>query len=272
MLTIHGHMNRFFLAATLLLVASACPACAGATKDASDAGDDSGAPVDGGDTDAADAADAATCARGSIVFAMVASANADRYCIGGPSSCSTEWLSITTSRGGTLALDAPCATSCAGPCQPVGCSLLCAAPMHMPPSGVERTWDGTYHAPGTCGSNVSCVEDACARPGRYIATMCAYPNAASDAAAPFCRSGQPAACADVPFDWPPDGGSARVQGVVGASADAGACCPAGWSMYSCTYADGGVGSSCHNPALGCASSTTCGQGCDSVVTGRCEGG
>jgi hypothetical protein len=53
------------------------------------------------------------------------------------------------------------------------------------------------------------------------------------------------------------------------SPDAGACCPVGWSLYSCTYPEGGTGMACHNPALGCASSLTCGQGCDQVVNGRC---
>jgi hypothetical protein len=40
-------------------------------------------------------------------------------------------------------------------------------------------------------------------------------------------------------------------------------------MYACTEADGGQGLACHNPGLGCASSLTCGSGCDPVVTGRC---
>ena len=51
--------------------------------------------------------------------------------------------------------------------------------------------------------------------------------------------------------------------------DGGACCPTGWDLYACTHPDGGAGMACHNPQLGCASSLTCGQGCDGVVTGRC---
>jgi hypothetical protein len=43
----------------------------------------------------------------------------------------------------------------------------------------------------------------------------------------------------------------------------------GWDLYACTYANGTAGQACHNPQLGCASSTTCGLGCDPVVTGRC---
>lgn len=57
-----------------------------------------------------------------------------------------------------------------------------------------------------------------------------------------------------------------------AATDGGSCCPAGWTMYSCNQAGGGTGLACHNPAVGCASSTTCGQGCDEVVTGACGGG
>jgi hypothetical protein len=55
----------------------------------------------------------------------------------------------------------------------------------------------------------------------------------------------------------------------GGSADAGSCCPVGWLLLNCSYPDGHGGIACHNPALGCASSLTCGAGCDAVVTGPC---
>jgi hypothetical protein len=50
-----------------------------------------------------------------------------------------------------------------------------------------------------------------------------------------------------------------------------ACCPLGWDMYTCIDTDDKdrQGLNCHNPALGCASSLICGQGCDFEVTGRC---
>jgi hypothetical protein len=57
----------------------------------------------------------------------------------------------------------------------------------------------------------------------------------------------------------------------GSQSDGGACCPANYDLYSCTFPDGGSGFACHNPAMGCASSLTCGQGCDPVVTDRCGG-
>jgi hypothetical protein len=55
------------------------------------------------------------------------------------------------------------------------------------------------------------------------------------------------------------------------SPDAGlACCPTGFDLYACHEASGAAGFACHNPALGCASSLTCGQGCDPQVSGRCQ--
>ena len=55
-----------------------------------------------------------------------------------------------------------------------------------------------------------------------------------------------------------------------ASPDVGlACCPIGFSLYDCKEPNGGAGFACHNPVLGCASSLTCGQGCDPQVSGRC---
>ena len=48
-----------------------------------------------------------------------------------------------------------------------------------------------------------------------------------------------------------------------------ACCPTGFDLYDCQIPDGGTGLACHNPAMGCASSQTCGQGCDPQVSGRC---
>ena len=56
------------------------------------------------------------------------------------------------------------------------------------------------------------------------------------------------------------------------SGSSGDCCPDGWDLYACSFADGGAGMACHNPAMGCASSSTCGSGCDAVVSGSCSGG
>ncbi|HYQ01138.1 MAG TPA: hypothetical protein VER96_20850 [Polyangiaceae bacterium] len=47
------------------------------------------------------------------------------------------------------------------------------------------------------------------------------------------------------------------------------CCPANWNMYDCKEENGGTGHNCHNPALGCPSSLTCGDGCDFEVSSQC---
>jgi hypothetical protein len=67
-------------------------------------------------------------------------------------------------------------------------------------------------------------------------------------------------------------GTVPIQGSSGSSvSDAGLnCCPANFDLYSCQHTNGTAGLSCHNPAMGCASSLVCGQGCDSEVSGRCE--
>jgi hypothetical protein len=65
----------------------------------------------------------------------------------------------------------------------------------------------------------------------------------------------------VASDGPSEGGQ-TVDGGLG-------CCPVGFDLYECQQPAGGTGMACHNPAMGCASSSTCGQGCDPQVTGRC---
>ena len=70
----------------------------------------------------------------------------------------------------------------------------------------------------------------------------------------------------------PSGYAPKPLAYKGACQDGGlSCCPEGWSMYDCAWPDGGKGLACHNPAMGCASSMTCGQGCDKVVSGVCGG-
>jgi hypothetical protein len=47
------------------------------------------------------------------------------------------------------------------------------------------------------------------------------------------------------------------------------CCPLDWQMYPCMDGDRDTDYNCHNPQLACASSLTCGGGCDFQVYGRC---
>ena len=238
-----------------LVAALAVAGCAGRT--APDVGAEAGAGV---------------CSASPVTFTLHAPPGyADQYCVGAPSACSTEWLTVVAPDGTPLALDAPCVASCSD-CQPVGCPASCALPNPLGEQGVQRTWSGAYHAASTC-NGMACAAPACAAPGHYTAKMCVY---ARDGAGPIPLACNPVAeptCATLGFDWPPpDGGAAAVEGHVGVVPDGGlACCPSGWSLYGCTYPDGGAGQACHNPQLGCASSTVCGEGCDMLVEGACGG-
>jgi hypothetical protein len=139
---------------------------------------------------------------------------------------------------------------CPGPVPP------CAPPPKTCPAGYE------FNSP-PCGCT-SCipvdggtVTDA----GKKDAAICPPINCP----ALLCVTGllpspEPCGCPVCPPN--PDAGLA--------SPDAGlACCPIGFSLYDCKQPGGGAGFACHNPALGCASSLTCGQGCDPQVSGRC---
>jgi hypothetical protein len=67
----------------------------------------------------------------------------------------------------------------------------------VPSDGVTQSWDGTFYATDTCGSDASaCVAKECAPPGQYIARMCAYPCEAAS-----CQ----ATCVTVPFALPASG-------------------------------------------------------------------
>ncbi|HXX66644.1 MAG TPA: hypothetical protein VEK07_05665 [Polyangiaceae bacterium] len=243
--------------------------------DASDAADVGSRDADGGSPSDA----AGTCASGSIEFEMdIAPGVSTVYCAGS-GSCGT-WLSILPAGdGGALTIDMPCMAQC-GVCQPVACpAIACVAATPMTAAGVTQSWDGTFYASGTCGSqDLACITPSCAPSGHYVARMCANATTALDAAPNACEGATTTAtCVDVDFDWPPAGGDAVVIGTLGSpgqdgGSDAGTCCPTAWDMHSCTFADGGEGLACHDPSLGCATSAVCGEGCDSVVTGRCGDG
>jgi hypothetical protein len=238
--------------------------------------DDGGSSADASDgaLPPADAGpDGASCVTATIRFEVQA-ASGKSFCIGGNSlACATDWLTVRPAQGGdSLPIDLPCVTQC-GACMPEACPASCAAPSELPAGGAMRTWNGTYYAAGTCGNGLACVTPSCALPGRYVATMCGYAKTGPDTSVGACASVSTATCIDVPFAWPPAQDGAVVSGTLGGSpTDAGACCPAGSDLHACTFTDGGTGLACHDPALGCASSTVCGQGCDPVVMGRCADG
>jgi hypothetical protein len=174
-------------------------------------------------------------------------------------------------------------------CPALGCFPDC-------PNGVLKDINGCDTcecAPGddagvaVTGDTTSCKSDADCPTGR----LCGFATVAACAATGVCWVAEPVACnaaapgcacdgsvVNIVCNGLPSGyapapllhtGACVDSGPAGGGSDASACCPAGWDLYSCTYPDGGAGSACHNPQLGCASSTICGQGCDSVVTGRC---
>lgn len=241
----------FLLTATL----TACNA--GIAEGPSDASVDATADADAG------ADGNAPCAAGSMTFHFRADPPAS-FCVGAADSCTNVWLHILDAEGNERVVDRPCLADC-DECQPYGCPASCAVPQHMTSGGVTRTWDGTTYASGTCGEGLGCTRRQCIESGHYIARMCAYRDLGTNGPTGICASAQTPTCTDVPFDWPP---TSTVDGSIG-STD---CCPSSWSMYGCTYADGGAGFACHNPMMGCPSSTTCGEGCDAVVRGRCDGG
>lgn len=135
-----------------------------------------------------------------------------------------------------------------------------------------------------CSSNVS-GGGACAKDADCAADqICGFPTADACSAAGQCFARPEATCAayspgcacdgstiNVTCTGLPDGYASAPLAHAGECTDGGAsaCCPIGWSYYDCTFPDGGAGHACHNPALGCASSSICGEGCDSVVTSVC---
>jgi hypothetical protein len=187
------------------LVATAVAGCAGRTG-VDDTAIDGGADgqVDGG-----------ACVVGSVTFRM-RSASRSKYCVGGPSTCSSTWLTVIGPDGREHIVDRPCFANCSD-CQPIACPASCAPPTRMQPDGVQHPWDGTYYEQKTCGPGTACVASTCAAAGRYIARMCAYPDHGGTTT--FCEPESTPACVDVAFDWPAATGI--VEGILGAP-DAGA--------------------------------------------------
>ncbi len=136
----------------------------------------------------------------------------------------------------------------------LGTGLVVACTQNVP-VGADGTSAGDLNevdaGTGLCGAA------ACA-PGQ----LCCKQSECSSAVA--CES--VTSCPALPLGaCPADSGQADTA----PPPDAGECCPVGYDLYGCTFPDGGAGHACHNPAMGCASSTTCGEGCDPVVTGTC---
>ena len=176
-------------------------------------------------------------------------------CVGGylpnPEACGCPICASTPDAGVTKDAGSPDGPICPGPLPP--CALppktcptgyqLSSAPCGctgcVPVDGGTAADSGKLDAPTVC--SVMCPMLACV--GGYL------PNP-EPCGCPICASNSDAAVAS------PDAGLA--------------CCPIGFTLYDCQKPGGGAGFACHNPALGCASSLTCGQGCDPQVSGRCQ--
>lgn len=166
------------------------------------------------------------CLTGTVNVALhLAPGTTTGYCLGQGGGCGgDDWLSIVTAQGAALGLIRGCVADCAN-CQPVACTKVCAVPGVLGDAGATSSWDGTYQQPSTCGSSsLACSATECAPAGQYVAHMCVYAESPDAAFSYGCTNRTPTTptCVDVPFTWPPDGGTTTLVGVVGGSTDAGA--------------------------------------------------
>ena len=195
----HHALTALLVCAALPLLVAFAPGCGGV---ATDGGSDAGGAGAGGAAGAS-----GVCNGGTVTFSMKTSGGGPgSYCVG--EGCGGTWISIATAAGDPIDLERDCITDC-GACQPVACPNLCAAPRPTKPEGEQTTWDGTYWPKKTCGAGISCADQACATPGKYVATMCATSNAIQTGG--FCNGGGMSTCVDVPFVYPT---SAIVEGTL----------------------------------------------------------
>ena len=121
------------------------------------------------------------------------------------------------------ALDRTCTAFSCQTCQPTyvgpgcGASQCPAAAEGIAVVGGGLSWDGTYYPSSTCTLNqtqVSCVEPAFAKPGKYTAEFCATPGTLSgpDGGPRKCVASGPLKCSTIDFDFP---SSATVKGTLG---------------------------------------------------------
>jgi hypothetical protein len=138
----------------------------------------------------------------------------------------------------------------------VGCSAATEGPNSAESAG------SAAQAQTTCVQNVLCIKG-----DHWDPTACkCVPDACVSQEGGPCGGfvANPCTCASGLICKPN-----RIPDLPGTCDEPPRCCPTGWAMYACNDADGTSGLNCHNPLLGCASSLTCGGGCDFEVTGRC---
>lgn len=130
-------------------------------------------------------------------------------CVGSPSACVQDWLTILRSDGSAVAIHRGCNADCSE-CLPVACAGSCDAATVLL-STVERRWDGSLLAWSSCqgaaGDAVACSRPEAAPAGNYVARMCALSPRASSGGAEkaTCAASTQPTCVDVPFTWPQSG-------------------------------------------------------------------
>ncbi len=259
------HVRRTFPRFALAVASIAFVAC---SPSIATVGDNLGANDAGPATDAGAKNDASTvspCAAAAVPALGCASGPTELVCDQGASP--PRWSVVCPGNSGTPS------EAGATPCDGVGAITIgCTAGQ---PTYTCDTWSGPPQWKVSCPPGPSPLPSDCCPAGFVLS---------GGACIVDCAPGQLCSqialvphCSDGGSPGGPAGGDAAGEGAADAalSVDGGqdarvsGCCPVGFQMTACTFEDGGAGLACHNPAMGCASSSSCGVGCDPVVIGRC---
>jgi hypothetical protein len=143
------------------------------------------------------------CAEGLVVFNMLPSPELppDYFC---DASCGTGWLTITDAQGAAaFSIFSACGIASCQSCEVLPCPAASCLPKPLTPQGSQLTWDGSYLAQDSCGSNMACQRRSCVPPGKYKAKACAAINAGNlDVASGSCEPKDAQLCAEVEFELP----------------------------------------------------------------------
>lgn len=135
------------------------------------------------------------------------------YCEGKGGTCfKSTFVTVKTTDGlPVIQQQTGCTPACSEDCKETACPDICTLPTAIPPSGADLEWDGTYYLHASCGAvKTNCLAPFCVTEGTYVATMCAFVTADSDAGLPACSEPGGAVtptCVDVTFTWPPAPGT-----------------------------------------------------------------
>jgi hypothetical protein len=205
---------RHLLLAALIVQLGCGSSGAGKIADASGTG---GGGQDGGGTDTSASTGGASGTGGSTstetspgtTTVRLALAPGLAYCDQGSTCDPFRHIAIRTAAGQTLPL-APggCPTWC-DTCQPPACPGFACVPTGRETRDEELVWDGSYYESSTCGTPaLQCARKRFARPGQYVAVMCAkegrleQPDSGTSVN-PICRAtASDPSCVEVPFTFP----------------------------------------------------------------------